>query len=165
MNMLHQRVRAGSEKARIWRICDELMARNGRIPGGREVVDRYIAQGGNEGTGWTQYSHWKKEVQAQAEHAAARDGVASAQPGNLGHRPMSISSEGHLILPPELRKAMLLDADGRVTASVVDGELRIISPMAAVRQLQKRTASLAPAATLASEELIAERRAEADLDA
>ena len=67
MNMLHRTVRTGSEKARIWQICDELYAQNGRVPSGREVVDIYVAEGGNAGTGFTQYSHWKKEVLAQTE--------------------------------------------------------------------------------------------------
>ena len=65
MNMLHRSVRSGSEKARIWQLCDELLERTGRVPSGREVVDLYVAEGGNEGTGFTQYSHWKKALAAQ----------------------------------------------------------------------------------------------------
>lgn len=160
MNMLHRTVRAGSEKARIWQICDELFAATGRLPSGREVVDRYVAEGGNAGTGYTQYSHWKKEMQA-LEEAEDVEVTPDAQAGSIAHRPMTVQSDGSLVLPAEIRRAMLLDVDGRVTVSVVDGELRIISPMAAVRQLQKRATSLVPPGTLVSDELIAERRAEA----
>ncbi|HVW55418.1 MAG TPA: hypothetical protein VHC00_07045 [Rhizobiaceae bacterium] len=159
MNMLHQTVRSGSEKARIWQICDELYARNGRVPSGREVVDLYVAEGGNAGTGFTQYSHWKKEILTQAE--IEDDGFAT-QPASVPFRAMTITADGHLVLPPDIRKAMLLDADGRITVNVVDGELRAISPMSAVHQLQRRALSLVPAGTLVSDELIAERRAEAD---
>jgi hypothetical protein len=159
MNMLHRTVRTGSEKARIWQICDELYEQNGRVPSGREVVDIYVAEGGNAGTGFTQYSHWKKEVLAQTE--AEADSVAT-QPASVPFRAMTVSADGHLVLPPDLRRAMLLDADGRVTVSVVDGELRVISPMSAVHQLQRKALSLVPAGTLVSDELIAERRAEAD---
>lgn len=159
MNMLHRSVRAGSEKARIWQICDELYARTGRMPNGREVVDIYVAEGGNEGTGFTQYSHWKKEVLAQSE--TQHDAVA-AGPASLPFRAMAISSDGQLSLPPDVRRAMALDPDGRVTVSVVDGELRVISPMAAVHRLQRKALSLVPPGTLVSDELIAERRAEAD---
>ncbi len=158
MNMLHRTVRAGSEKARIWQISDELFAKSGRIPSGRDVVDVYVAEGGNEGTGFTQYSHWKKEVQAQQE---AEDATVATQPASLPFRPMTISADGQLFIPPDMRKAMLLDADGRVTVTVIDGELRVISPMSAVHQLQRRALSLVPAGTLVSDELIAERRAEA----
>ncbi|MEX0955498.1 MAG: hypothetical protein WDZ83_09830 [Rhizobiaceae bacterium] len=162
MNMLHRTVRAGSEKARIWQICDELLAKFGRMPTGREVVDLYVAEGGNEGTGFTQYSHWKKEMAAQSKRASVRHEAVDGEPGSVPHRPMSVSADGHLVLPAELRKAMLLDSDGRVTATVVDGELRVLSPMAAVRQLQRRAASLVPPGTLVSDELIAERRLEAE---
>lgn len=159
MNMLHRTVRAGSEKARIWRICDELYARNGSVPSGRDVVDIYVAEGGNVGTGFTQYSHWKKEIMAQTEAEAAND---AEQPASLPFRAMTVSADGHLVLPPDVRRAMMLDTDGRVTVSVVDGELRVISPMSAVHQLQRKALSLVRAGTLVSEELIAERRAEAD---
>ena len=159
MNMLHRTVRAGSEKARIWQICDELYARTGRMPSGREVADIYVAEGGNEGTGFTQYSHWKKEALAQAD---TDDDVVATQPASLPFRAMTVGSDGQLFLPPDVRKAMLLDGDGRVTVSVVDGELRVISPMSAVHQLQRKALSLVPPGTLVSDELIAERRAEAD---
>ena len=159
MHMLHRTARIGSEKARIWQICDELYARNGRVPSGRDVVDLYAAEGGNPGTGFTQYSHWKKEMSARIE--ADDDGIAT-QPASVPFRAMTITPDGHLILPPDMRKAMLLDADGRVTVTVVDGELRAMSPMAAVHQLQRRALDLVPAGTLVSDELIAERRAEAD---
>lgn len=164
MNMLHKSVRSGSAKARIWQICDELMSKNGVMPSGREVVDIYIAEGGNEGTGFTQYSHWKKEMVVRSADAASYEDASDAEPGSAAFRPMTISADGHLVLSPELRRAMLLDADGRVTVSVVDGELRVISPMSAVRQLQRRASSLVPKGTLVSDELIAERHAEAELN-
>lgn len=159
MNMLHRSIRTGSEKARIWQICDELYERTGRMPSGREVVDIYVAEGGNERTGFTQYSHWKKEILARIE---AEDDTIATEPASLPFRAMTVSPDGQLFLPPDVRKAMALDADGRVTVSVVDGELRVISPMSAVHQLQRKALSLVPPGTLVSDELIAERRAEAD---
>ncbi len=75
-----------------------------------------------------------------------------------------IDSAGRIVVPAEMRRAMLVDADGRVTVSVVDGELRVVSPAAAVRRLQRRTRELVPPGTLVSEELVAERRREAGLE-
>lgn len=158
--MLHRTVRAGSEKARIWKICDDILAKTGRMPTGREVVEIYAAEGGNEGTGFTQYSHWKRELLTQRR--AAEDEPLPEEPGSLPFRPMTVTSEGCLVLPDDVRRAMLLDADGRVTLSVIDGELRVISPLAAVRQLQRRAAKLVTPGTLVSDELVAERRAEAE---
>jgi hypothetical protein len=118
-----------------------------------------MAEGGNEGTGFTQYSHWKKEILARMER---EDDKTAVQPASLPFRATTVAPDGQLFLPPDVRKAMLLDADGRVTLSVVDGELRVISPMSAVHQLQRRALSLVPPGTLVSDELIAERRAEAE---
>jgi hypothetical protein len=162
MNMLHLQVRPGSEKARIWQICDELFAKTGIVPSGREVVDRYIAEDGNEGTGFTQYSHWKKELQSRMAGEPASAPVPRAiVPGTVGFQPIDISADGHLVLSAEIRHAMMLDGDGRATVSVVDGELRIITPLVALHQLQRRARELVAPGTVVSEELIAERRAEA----
>jgi len=80
---------------------------------------------------------------------------------SVGPTRLKIDSAGRIVIPAEMRAAMLLDADGRVTASVVDGELHVLTPLAAVRRLQRRAAELVPPGTLVSEELIAERRSEA----
>lgn len=93
----------------------------------------------------------------QQPYEGEQSGLAS-----VGHARLKIDSAGRVVIPAEMRAAMLLDEDGRVTASVVDGELRIISPTAAVRQLQRRAASLVPPGTLVSDELIAARRQEAE---
>ncbi|WP_275789595.1 hypothetical protein [Pararhizobium gei] len=167
MNMLHVSVRPGSEKARIWQICDELFARKGEIPSGREVVNLYLAEDGKEGTGFTQYSHWKKELQSRMQVAGDQQEQGEPQAmvaGAVAFRPITISPDGHLIVPADMRRAMMLDGDGRATASVVDGELRIISPLAALSQLQRRTQDLVPRGSLVSDELIAERRAEAQAE-
>lgn len=161
--MLHETIRAGSGKARIWQICDELASRNGAIPSGREVVDIYMSEGGHEGTGFTQYSHWKKAFLSQEEGGDENADVDNhpRSVGSIAFRPITISPEGYLVLPKDVRRAMLLDSDGRATVCVVDGELRIISPLGALHQLQQRARSLSKADRLVSDELIAERRAEA----
>lgn len=158
--MLHLTVRPGSEKERIWKICDEFYQRDGRIPAGIEVVETYVGQGGNRATGFTQYSNWKKRVVLKTAMSAI-DPADETESMSVGLRPANLGDDGHLVLPPEIRRAMMLDADGRVTLEVTDGELRVISPMAAIRQLQRRATGLVPPGTRVSDELIAERREEA----
>jgi hypothetical protein len=155
----HKMARSGSEKERIWRIADELLRKSGAMPSGRAVVDLYVHEGGNEGTGFTQYSHWKREV----ENATANRVPPAQQtgPGTVSHRALSIAEDGWLMIPADMRAAMLLDPDGRVTVSVDDGVLKIISPMTAIRHLQQRARALVAPGTLVSEELIADRRREA----
>jgi hypothetical protein len=158
--MLHRSVRPGSEKARIWQICDELFAKRGVVPSGREVADIYVAEGGNEGTGFTQYSNWKKALAEQQEMGTG-ESEAATEPGSVDFRALNISPDGALLLPADIRRAMVLDKDGRVTVQVRDGELTVISPMAAVRRLQRKARELGPENGFVSDELIAERRAEA----
>lgn len=155
---LHEAVRHGSEKARIWKICDELYAKRGAPPSGREVAKIYLAQGGdNEGTARTQCSRWKKEL-ARRLPVAPPDG----ETGNPeDYVPLTVSADGAVTLPASMRVAMMLDDDGRVTARVVDGELRLISPRAALRQVQRLIAERDAGTGSAVDELIAERRAEA----
>lgn len=157
--MLYEGVRPGSEKARIWQICDELYAERGIIPSGREVADIYKAEGGNEGTGFTQYSHWKKAL--AEKNAGTEQGETPNLPGSVDFRALSISPDGALLLPADIRRAMALDRDGRVTVQVRDGELTVISPLAAVKRLQRKAQELVPGSVFVSDELIAERRAEA----
>ena len=158
--MLYESIRPGSEKARIWQICDELFAKRGVIPSGREVADIYVSEGGNEGTGFTQYSHWKKAL-AEKNKAGAENAAGPAEPGSIDFRALNVTADGALVLPADIRRAMALDKDGRVTVQVRDGELTVISPMAAVRRLQKKARELVPGNSLVSDELVSERRAEA----
>lgn len=153
---LHMQVRAGSEKARIWAICDALYEARGSMPSGREVVDAYVAEGGNEGTGFSQYSHWKK---AMLERGASAEADAGQQPGSVDVMSLYVSSDGRLLIPAAMRAAMVLPPDGRVTAEVIDGELRVVSPMAAVRRIQKIAQKYKKPGESVVDAFLAERRA------
>ena len=156
---LHKSARPGSEKERIWAICDRLYAERKAIPSGREVADLYVSEGGNEGTGFTQYSHWKK---AMLERLEGETGEHRApEPGNVEAMALNISSDGRILVPQQMREAMMLDPDGRVTALVENGELRIVAPRAAIRRLQRMARQYRKPGESVVDELIAERRTEA----
>lgn len=160
---LHEDIREGSEKRRIWSICDELERKTGRIPSGTEVVAIYVAEGGNRGTGQTQYSHWKKAREAQI--AAARpDNWFEAGLESAGPLPVTIAADGSMTIPASLAQAMFIAPDGKATAEVVDGQLRLTTWRAGVKRAQKAAAALGAGAGVA-DELIAERRAEAAQEA
>jgi AbrB family looped-hinge helix DNA binding protein len=74
----------------------------------------------------------------------------------------AIGKQGRIVIPAEIRRALDLQAGMTLTFSVRDGEVVISTPMAAARKLQEifATAPRKPG-PLASEQLIAERRAEA----
>jgi hypothetical protein len=66
-----------------------------------------------------------------------------------------------MVIPAKMRSAMLIDEDGYLTARVVEGELRVLTPKAAVLKLQRRMREEVPEGVSVIDDLIAERRAEA----
>ena len=82
------------------------------------------------------------------------------EPGNVEPQKLRIAANGRLVVPADMRSAMLIDDSGHLTARVVQGELRVLAPLAAVRKLQRMAQDAVPAGVSLVDELIAERRAE-----
>jgi hypothetical protein len=76
-----------------------------------------------------------------------------------GYHSLWIAADGRLVVPQALRDAMLLDEDGRVTAYLADGELRLISPRAALRNIQSIAAKYKKPGESVVDSFLAERRA------
>lgn len=149
---LKSRPAPGSATARVWEIADELSRRDGGVPSGREVVNRYVAENGNEGTGFTQFSHWKRHYLAKARPAARSAGVADR---------LAIGADGLVAIPLRLLAALGLDEGGSVAAQVVDGELRLTPTAGWLHRARQLVSSLDRSEGSVADELIAERRAEA----
>lgn len=81
-------------------------------------------------------------------------------PGNVDSQRLRIDQDGRLVIPADMRAAMLVDKTGILTARVVDGELRLLAPKAAVAHLQRMVREARPEGVSMADELIAERRAE-----
>ncbi|MCC6304011.1 MAG: helix-turn-helix domain-containing protein [Rhodobacteraceae bacterium] len=79
-----------------------------------------------------------------AEAARATRDVEADAGGGAGRVMLRVEADGSLRLPSPLREAMDLDPSGTVSAEVVDGELRLISPRAAVRRIQRTARRYAP---------------------
>jgi bifunctional DNA-binding transcriptional regulator/antitoxin component of YhaV-PrlF toxin-antitoxin module len=162
----------GQKTRRVNEIIEELCEELGRLPKYREVAERYMEEGGNENTAKTQYAYWKRERLGRgseepdegSEESSLRAPNDSEAPGNFEPIPLTIDSQGRLTLPPELRAAMLLGSDGRVTARVEAGELRVIAPNVAIRRAQEAVRRKVPKGVSLADELIAERRAEARME-
>ena len=89
----------------------------------------------------------------------------SNDPGNVESQKLRIAEDGRLVIPAEMRRAMLVDDTGTITARVVDGELRVLTPDAALARLQEMVCDAVPEGVSLADELIAERRAEARREA
>ncbi|HEU0221190.1 MAG TPA: hypothetical protein VFR34_03120 [Paracoccaceae bacterium] len=154
-SMAHRRPGRGTRTGRVWEIADEISERTGIRASRREVVERFVAEGGNPRTAHTQYQYWKKANEAQG-------GPTMRQSGTTDPEPLDVAPDGRLLIPMRLREAMLLDSGGRVMASVVDGELRLISPRVALRKLRQTARALVPEGASVVDEFIAEKRLEAE---
>lgn len=75
-----------------------------------------------------------------------------------------IVSGGRLQIPADVRKELGFADGDQVRLEVVDGELRVRSQKAAIRAIQAEVRRYVPEGVSLSDELIAERRAEAARD-
>ena len=155
-NANHSSSRRSSETktGRVWVIADQITRKQGRIARRPEVMKAYAAEGGNPNTASTQYSNWRKDYEAGKPHRAPW------APGAKGKVTLVIGSDGRLLVPLEFRSMMMIGEDGKVQASLEDGELRIISPKLALRRIQQVIGELDQGQGSAVDELIAERRIE-----
>jgi AbrB family looped-hinge helix DNA binding protein len=72
-----------------------------------------------------------------------------------------INQNGRIVIPAVIRKAMGVKLGDSVVMSLEDGVLRIEPQLAKIRRIQRAFEPFANPASLASDELIAERREEA----
>ncbi|MEC4818631.1 MAG: AbrB/MazE/SpoVT family DNA-binding domain-containing protein [Scytonema sp. PMC 1069.18] len=72
-----------------------------------------------------------------------------------------ITDGGRIVIPAEYRRALGLNVGDDVVLSLEDGELRILSRQEALRRARAIVKRYVPEGTSLSDELIAERHAEA----
>ena len=61
---------------------------------------------------------------------------------NVETQSLSVAPDGRLLIPQEMREAMLLDKDPQVIVRVNAGELRVISRPVAIRRTQRKLRAL-----------------------
>jgi len=152
---LRSRPFPGSVTARVWEIADDLLQCHGTLPSGRQVVDAYLAEdpARNEGTAFTQYSHWKKAHLAQSSPVQPAPAPQSGQ--------LYASADGSLTIPAQFVRHLNLGPEGAVYIRATADELHLASPMTELRKLQALLAPLRRPGQRIDDELIADRRAEA----
>jgi AbrB family looped-hinge helix DNA binding protein len=82
---------------------------------------------------------------------------------SVPHARLKIDKAGRIVIPAEMRAAMLVKPGDAVTAEVVEGELRIMSGAVVLARIQKQAQEYDAAHPNVSlvDELIADRRQEA----
>ncbi len=76
-----------------------------------------------------------------------------------------LGPKGRVLLPADMRAAMGLEQGDVITAWLKDGEVRMHSHLHGLRKIQVEASSMAKSNVYVSDELIAERRAEAAKEA
>ena len=75
---------------------------------------------------------------------------------------VKIGPGGRLVIPSAMRRALGLSDGEHVQARIVDGELRLIPRETVCRRIQEKFAKLIPPGVNLVDDLIAERRREAE---
>ena len=74
---------------------------------------------------------------------------------------LKVAPDGRFVIPAAARVAMELGEEGKVSAYVEDGILKLVSPHVAIRQIQEMLKPYRNETGSIVDEFIAERRAEA----
>ena len=102
--VIYPRPRHGTRTARVWEIADEITRETGRRASRRDVVERIVTESGNRGTANTQYQHWKTSYDSTHTPVAPDEDLR-----NVESQSLSVAPDGRLVIPQEMREAMLLD--------------------------------------------------------
>ncbi len=77
---------------------------------------------------------------------------------------LTLGPGGRVVIPAALREAMEVEEGDTILAWVEDGELHLLSPRVGARQAQAMLKGLIPEGVSLAEELIADRRREAEAE-
>lgn len=113
------------------------------------------------------YQHVRNVLVRSRPKSEAAAGQCSTpdEPGDVESQKIRLLADGRMVIPAKMRSAMLIDEGGYLTARVVEGELRVLTPKAAVFRLRKRIREEVPRGVSLVDDLIAERRADARREA
>lgn len=96
--------------------------------------------------------------------ARRQPGTAPEDPRDdeLPARQLEVGADGRLIIPAPMRRRLGIAGGGPVIARLVEGELRLVPLATAIRRAQEIVRRHVPRGVSLAEELVAERRAEAE---
>lgn len=158
----HASMRPASGKTgRVWDIADQITRESGVLAQRKEVVKRFVAEGGNANTAATQYQFWKSaQSEAEAPSGKAFQEERERQ-RNVPPVRLTVGPDGRIVIPVEMRRAMQIGEAGIVTAEVREGALSVISPAVALERARHMVRLFDRGSGSVVDELIADRRAEA----
>jgi AbrB family looped-hinge helix DNA binding protein len=103
-----------------------------------------------------------RNVLVREEERTSRAGRADVDPAELRPVTVRIGPDGRIVIPAPFRDRLGLKEDDTLFASVVDGEIRLLTKAAAVRRAQEVVRQFVPPGVSLVEELLTDRRREAE---
>jgi len=140
----------GTLTRRVWDIADA-KARTGKVKRA-DVVNAFVAEGGNPNTASTQFHYWKQERERVLRESAPQPVPVTLQ----------VKEGGRIVLPANLRALLEVKEGDALTGKLVDGELRLMSRSAAIRKAQEIVRRHVPEGTSLVDQLLADRHTEFD---
>ena len=153
-NAVYVKPAKGTKTGRVWEIAEKISSETGRLAQRKQVVDAYVAEGGNPNTASTQYAYWKLSRDERTEPAG------QSVPGSTQNFNLQVAQDGRLLIPVEMREAMLIREPSTLTARVENEKLRLISPKVALLRIQQLIKEMDKGEGSVVDELIAERKVE-----
>lgn len=153
--VVYRRPKYGTKTGRVWEIADEITRTKGRPAKRREVIERFTTENGNANTANTQYQHWREWHKLQPGPLT----VSSTKSCDIEPQSFRVAPDGRFSIPLEMREAMQLGEDGSVTVRVEAGELCMISPAIAVKQVQSRMKKYKKSGVSIVDQFLKDRRA------
>lgn len=157
LGALRQRPSQGTRTERVWSLADRITARKGIKARRGEVIEAFVAEGGNANTAATQYHYWSQQYDAARNEGSEGE----TEPVRFSLR---LDSAGRLVVPADIRAAMQVGEDGLLHATLHRGELRLVTPRVALDRARAVLRRHVPPGVSMVDELIAERRVEAARD-
>lgn len=110
------------------------------------------------------YQHVRNVLVHDARAAAAGDVPSAQSSEGEGRQTISVrmGPEGRIVIPASFREALGLKEGDTLLASLGNGEIRLLTIPAAVRKAQAIVRKFVPAGVSLVDELLAERRREAE---
>lgn len=155
MSTANRRPSHGTMTSRVWEIADQLSRQSARRASSKEVIDAYVREGGNANTAATQYQAWKKSFEPPVAATVSLR-------GNTESVVLQMGRDGRVLVPQAIRAAMGIDDTTKLSARVENGELRVVPQKLAFARLQALVKEQDKGEGSVVDELLAERRTEAN---
>jgi bifunctional DNA-binding transcriptional regulator/antitoxin component of YhaV-PrlF toxin-antitoxin module len=108
------------------------------------------------------YQHVRNVLESDRTKSAAKETVPAAQPEKRLTAKVRLGPDGRVVIPAAMRAALGMKEEDIFFARVEDGEIRLATPQRTMQRVSDLLSPFVPKGVSLADELIAERRREAE---